>query len=69
MTVRDLESVLPHSCNIKCYSNRTGELIFISHGSAHTCEGNRVHLDDTVARIKDSSTSLFGGNISLWIEG
>ena len=67
MTVRELESVLPKTCDIKCYSNKTGDLIFISHGSIHTCEGSRSHEEDNVARIIESKTALLGGNVSVWV--
>lgn len=67
MTVRELESVLPRTCNLRCYSNVTDDLIFISHGSVHPCEGDRSHLDDKVARIKKSNTVLMYGDMSIWV--
>ena len=33
MTVRELGGILPKTCEVLCYSNKTGKLVFISHGS------------------------------------
>lgn len=67
MTVEEFESILPGTCEILCYSNKTGELVFISHGSIQPCEGNRSHENDEVTRIKESRTTLFGGHVKVWV--